>query len=49
MEKVDPSSIQRPAGDYTRNDVLFGRGGGINVHPGKFLLYCVQYEVSLIS
>lgn len=35
MEKVDPSSIQRPAGDYTRNDVLFGRGGGINVHPGN--------------
>ena len=51
---MDASSNQRPAGDYTRNDVLFGRGGGINVHPGKFnvvLFYymnsCVQYKVSL--
>jgi len=33
---MDAPSNQRPAGDYTRNDVLFGRGGGINVHPGKF-------------
>jgi len=34
---MDPPSNQRPVvGDYTRNDVLFGRGGGINVHPGKF-------------
>ena len=34
---MDAPSNQRPVGDYTRNDVLFGRGGGINVHPGMFV------------
>jgi len=43
---MDAPSNQRPAGDYTRNDVLFGRGGGINVHPGKcFVIWINVYSI----
>ena len=46
---MDAPSNQRPVGDYTRNDVLFGRGGGINVHPGKLLLYCFIIWIHVYS